>query len=52
MTGIDFLKPDNPRLLLQRMRRLYGRARLLRSEVQLLRGFLTAVDKSTVEKGG
>lgn len=52
MTQTGFLDPENPRLLMQRFRRLFGRSRLLRSEVQMLRGFLSAVDKSAVEKDG
>lgn len=52
MINTGFLNPDNPRLLMQRLRRLFSRSQILHSEVQILRGFLTAVDKSVVEKGG
>jgi tRNA/rRNA methyltransferase len=45
MVKVDFLDPANPRRLLPRLRRLFGRARLEREEVAILRGFLTAVDK-------
>ena len=41
-----FLDPENPRLLMQRFRRLFSRASLLSSEAQIMRGFLTAVEKS------
>lgn len=41
-----FLDPENPRLLMQRFRRLFSRAPLLLSEAQIMRGFLTAVEKS------
>lgn len=51
MTDTGFLNPDNPRLLMQRLRRLFGRSQVLHSEVQILRGFLTAIEKSSVEKG-
>ena len=40
-----FLDPANPRLLMQRFRRLFQRAPMLKSEVQIVRGFLTAVEK-------
>jgi tRNA/rRNA methyltransferase len=39
-----FLDPANPGRLVERLRRLFGRARLEREEVNLLRGFLTAWD--------
>ena len=41
-----FLDPSNPRLLMQRFRRLFSRAGLLQTEVQIVRGLLTAVEKS------
>ena len=50
MVRTGFLDPDNPRLLMQRMRRLFGRNKMLRSEVQVLRGFLTSVEKSSIDK--
>lgn len=52
MITTGFLDPDNPRLLMQRLRRLFSRSQVLHSEIQILRGFLTAVDKSVVEKNG
>ena len=45
MIASGFLNPDNPRLLLPRLRRLFMRARPLRSELQILRGFLTSLDR-------
>jgi TrmH family RNA methyltransferase len=42
---IRFLKPDNPRFLMRRMRRLFIRARPDQNEVNILRGFLSAIDK-------
>jgi len=38
-----FLDPQNPKRLMQRMRRLFARSRLEREEVNILRGFLRAV---------
>ncbi len=40
---IDFLKPSNPKKLLQRLRRLFNRSQLETTEVNLLRGILTQV---------
>ncbi|MER2513395.1 MAG: RNA methyltransferase [Nitrosomonas ureae] len=45
MIASDFLDPQKPRLLMQRIRRLFGRARLEKEEVQILRGILTALGK-------
>ncbi|APZ44614.1 tRNA (cytosine(32)/uridine(32)-2'-O)-methyltransferase TrmJ [Acidihalobacter ferrooxydans] len=45
LVDIEFLDPDNPRLLLRRLRRLFGRTRLLRAEVSILRGILTAAQR-------
>lgn len=43
--AIGFLDPANPKRLLPRLRRLLARARLENEEVNILRGFLKAVDK-------
>jgi tRNA (cytidine32/uridine32-2'-O)-methyltransferase len=40
---IDFLKPSNPKRLLQRLRRMFNRIRLENMEVNMLRGILTQV---------
>ncbi|MCR9191212.1 MAG: RNA methyltransferase [Gammaproteobacteria bacterium] len=40
---IDFLKPSNPKKLLQRLRRLFNRARLESTEINILRGILTQI---------
>ena len=45
LTAMRFLKPDNPRRLLPRLRRLFGRAALEREEVNILRGILARVDE-------
>ncbi len=42
---IGFLKMDNPRHLMKRLRRLYQRVEPSKNEVQLLRGILSAVEK-------
>ncbi len=42
---IRFLDPDNPRFLMRRLRRLFIRARPDKNEVNILRGFLTAIDR-------
>lgn len=41
----DFLEPGKPKRMMERMRRLFGRARLQREEVNILRGMLTAWDR-------
>ncbi|MBX9917516.1 MAG: RNA methyltransferase [Nitrosomonas sp.] len=45
MTASGFLDPQKPKLLMQRIRRLFARARLEKEEVQILRGILTALGK-------
>lgn len=42
MVESSFLDPENPRHLMKRLRRLYGRVRLSRSEISILRGMLSA----------
>ena len=42
---LEFLDPQNPRQLMRRLRRLYNRARLEHTEVNILRGILTAAQK-------
>ena len=46
LVSIDFLKPTNPKRLLQRLRRLFHRAQLEPTEVNILRGILTQVQKA------
>jgi tRNA/rRNA methyltransferase len=43
---IEFLDPRQPKRLVQRMRRLFQRARLEKEEVNILRGILTAAQKA------
>lgn len=42
---IDFLKPSNPRKLLQRLRRLFNRARVETNEMHILRGILSKIQE-------
>jgi tRNA (cytidine32/uridine32-2'-O)-methyltransferase len=42
----QFLDPDNPRLLMRRLIRLYGRAQIDRNELNILRGILTSIEQS------
>ena len=42
---IEFLDPKQPKRLMQRLRRLFQRARLEKEEVNILRGILTAAQK-------
>lgn len=39
---VEYLKPDHPRLLMRRLRRLYGRINPTQSEINILRGMLAA----------
>jgi len=45
LTALRFLDPKRPRLLLPRLRRLFGRAGLEREEVNILRGILARIDQ-------
>ncbi len=53
LVAIDFHDPDNPRQLMQRLRRLFGRIRIDVMEMNILRGILTNVEHATSksEKG-
>jgi len=42
LTEIGFFKPDNPGRLMPRLQKLFGRARLEKEEVNILRGILNA----------
>ncbi len=44
LVAIDFLKPSNPKRLLQRLRRLFNRVKLETMEVNILRGILTHIE--------
>jgi len=45
LIAVNFLDPSNPRYLMIRLRRLYNRIRLTRSELNILRGVLSAFQK-------
>lgn len=44
-----FLKPDNPRHLMRKLRRVFNRSRLDEHELQILRGVLAAVEPAAVD---
>lgn len=44
LVEVDFHDPENPRQLMTRIRRMFNRIRLDQMEVNILRGFLTAVN--------
>ena len=46
LTEINFLDPQKPGYLMMHLRRLYGRSRLTKTELNILRGILTATQKS------
>jgi TrmH family RNA methyltransferase len=45
LMAVGFLDPEKPRRLMRRLRRLFNRAVLDQTEVNILRGFFTAVEK-------
>lgn len=45
LVDIGFLDPQNPRIMMQRLRRLFNRARPNTVEMNILRGILTAAQK-------
>lgn len=45
LVASGFLDPEEPKRLMERLRRLYGRARLEREEVNILRGILSAWER-------
>lgn len=45
MIDTEFLDPENPRHLMTRLRRLYGRVKVTPSELNILRGMLSAFQK-------
>ncbi len=45
MIKVDFLDPANPKRLLPRLRRLFNRSRMEETELHILRGILTMVEK-------
>jgi len=45
MAAVGYFDPSNPRLLERRLRRLLNGSNVRQSEAQILRGFLTAIDR-------
>jgi tRNA (cytidine32/uridine32-2'-O)-methyltransferase len=45
LIDIKYLDPDNPRLLMRRLHRLFNRTQLMESEINILRGILTAAQR-------
>lgn len=45
LVDIEFLDPNHPKLLLQRLQRLFNRARLEEKEIHILRGILSTIEK-------
>jgi len=45
MINSGFLDPKNPKILMQRIRRLYSRTNLEKKEINILRGILTSFEK-------
>ncbi|MFO1314068.1 MAG: TrmJ/YjtD family RNA methyltransferase [Burkholderiales bacterium] len=52
LTAMRFLHPAQPRRLLPRLRRLFGRAGLEREEVNILRGILARIDQLIARQRG
>ena len=50
LVGIDFHDPDNPRQLMQRLRRLFGRIRIDEMEMNILRGILTNIEQAVAKR--
>ncbi len=46
LIDLDFLDPANPKLLMRRLRRLFMRTRLRKTEINILRGILSAAQKN------
>lgn len=45
MTDTEFFDPENPKLLAGRVRRLFAKSQLNQGEVNILRGFLSSIEK-------
>jgi len=51
MSEVGFYNPRKPRLLMRRLQRLFNRAQLDLNEINILRGFLTAVQEYIKKTG-
>ena len=45
---INFLDPTHPKRMMQRLRRMFSRARLEKNEVDILRGILSMIEQKTM----
>lgn len=52
LIAVDFHDPENPRQLMQRLRRLFGRIRIDAMEMNILRGILTNIEQAIENKSG
>lgn len=52
LTASGFLDPDNPRLLMRRLRRLFARSAPDQNEINILRGVLAALDPRDGSRSG
>jgi RNA methyltransferase, TrmH family, group 1 len=52
LVDLRFLNPDNPRLLMRRLRRLFARAAPDANEMNILRGMLTHAQQAVTRSGG
>lgn len=50
LIAVDFHDPENPRHLMQRIRRLFGRIRIDVMEMNILRGMLTHIEKNLKDR--
>ena len=50
LVAVDFHDPGNPRHLMQRIRRLFGRIRIDVMEMNILRGMLTHIEKNLKDR--
>lgn len=51
LTDIGYYDPESPKLLMRRLRQLYGRARPDRTELNILRGILAATRRAAGKQG-
>ncbi len=52
LEDIGYHDPDRPKLLMRRLRRLFGRARPDRAELNILRGILAATQRAAGKSRG
>ena len=52
LVGIGYLDPAAPKLLMRRLRRLFSKSEPDRAEINILRGILTAVDRTSGDVPG